>query len=90
MKKEDTDEQRANSLGKQKEVGGGNHAVSRPISPSTPPLYMERFHSDSFLTNRVCLLRFLVSRTFSCDQSGHINYSISFFLPSTSQCPCTA
>lgn len=44
------DEQRANSLGKQKEVGGGNHAVSQPISPSAPPSYMERFHSDSFLT----------------------------------------
>ncbi|XP_032765025.1 igE-binding protein-like [Rattus rattus] len=44
------DEQRANSLGKQKEVGGGNHAVSQPISPCTPPSYMERFHSDSFLT----------------------------------------
>ena len=44
-------EQRAKCLGKkQKKVGGGNHAVSRPIGPSTPPPYVERFYSDSFLT----------------------------------------
>ena len=45
------DERRDNSLGKkQMKVGGGNHAVSRPIGPSTPPPYVERFYSDSFLT----------------------------------------
>jgi hypothetical protein len=46
-----SDERRANSLGKkQKKVGGGNHAVSRPIVPSAPAPYVERFYSDSFLT----------------------------------------
>lgn len=35
---------------KQKKVGGGNHTVSRPIGPSAPPPYMERFYSESFLT----------------------------------------
>lgn len=35
---------------KQRKVGGGNHAVSRPISPRAPPPHIKRFHSDSFLT----------------------------------------
>ena len=43
---------------------------------------------------RVCLLGFLVSRTFSWDQSGHISYSNHFIFstsyPRTSQPPCTA
>jgi hypothetical protein len=44
-------EQRAKCLGKkQKKVGGGNHAVSRPIGPCAPPPYVERFYSDSFLS----------------------------------------
>ncbi|XP_032746433.1 igE-binding protein-like [Rattus rattus] len=72
------DEQQANSLGKQKEVGGGNHAISETISPRAPPPYMERFHSDSFLTKEEQKKIQQAFSVFEIADGGHVHAPVEY------------